>query len=57
MNVARQGAADSHGEEVAADDGGELEDAVADQVTGQGPRDEFVNQPAGGDQEDGYEED
>jgi hypothetical protein len=55
MNVPRQRAADSHGEEVTPDDGGKLEDAVADQVTGQRPRDELVNQAAGGDQEDGYE--
>jgi hypothetical protein len=57
MNVPRERAADSHGEEVTANYGGELENAVADQVTGQCPRHELVNQAAGGDQENGYEED
>jgi hypothetical protein len=51
MNVPRQGAADAHGKEIAADDSGELKDAIADQVTGQRPRHKFVNQAARGDQE------
>ena len=57
MDEARQRAADAHGEQVAADDGGELEDAVAEQIAGQRAGDQLVDQPAGGDQEDGDEED
>ena len=56
IQIAGEGAADAHGEEVGADDGGELEDAVAEEVAGEGAGDEFVDQAAGGDEEDGDEE-
>ena len=52
---AREPAADAHGEQVAADDGRELKDAVAEQIAGQRAGDQLIDQPAGGDQEDGEE--
>src|SRR5215467_13582787 len=46
-------AADSHREQIRANDGGELEDAVAEQVACESAGDQLINEPAGGDQEDG----
>jgi hypothetical protein len=51
IDVARKGAADAHGKQVAADDGGKLKNAIAEQVAGERPRDELVDEPAGGDQQ------
>src|SRR5579864_6782594 len=56
LNESRERAADTHGEEIAADDSGKLENAVADQVAGQRARNQFVDQAAGGDEEDGDEQ-
>ena len=53
----REIAADAHGEQVAADDGGKLQDAVAEQVAGERTGDQLVDEPAGGDEEDREKED
>ena len=52
LEVARQPGADAHREQVGADDGGELQDRVAQQVAGERAGDELVDQPAGRDDED-----
>src|SRR5205085_10787648 len=49
-------AANAHGEEIAADDGGELKDAVTNQIAGYSASDQLVDQAAGGNQQNGYEE-
>ena len=51
--LARQVRADPHGEEVAADDRGKLENGVAEQIAAQRAGDQFVGQSAGGDRENG----
>ena len=56
VDVARKRAADPHGEQVAADDGGELKNAIAEKIACERPRDELVDEPAGGNQQDSYEE-
>ena len=48
--------ADAHGEEIEADDGGKLQNAVAQQITGQRGNDEFIRQPAAGHDENGDNE-
>ena len=52
LEKARQPRADAHREQVGADDGGELQDRVAQQVARQRAGRELVDQPAGGDDED-----
>ncbi len=49
----REPAPDAHGEQVGADDGGELQDAIAQQVAGKRAGDQLIDQTAGGDQKDG----
>ena len=56
-DVAREVCADAHGKEIQADDGGELQDAVAEQIRGQRSNDEFVGKPAASDDKDGDDED
>jgi hypothetical protein len=51
-HVLRQPGTDAHGEQVGADHRRELGHRVAEQVAGQRAGDEFVGQPAGGDDED-----
>src|SRR6266568_1033473 len=46
MDIARERAADSHGEQVSADDRRELKHAVTDEVTRQSAGHELVNEPA-----------
>ena len=53
----REIAAHAHGEQVAADDRGELKDAVAQQVAGERTGDELIDQPACGNQRDRKEKD
>jgi len=48
----RQEAADAHREQVGADDRGELEDAVADQIARHRAGDQLVDEPARGDEQD-----
>src|SRR5262249_9055973 len=50
-DVARQPGADAHGREVAAYDGGELRDAVAEQIAGKRAGDQLVDEAAGRDDE------
>ena len=50
LQESRQVTADAHREQVTADDGGELKNPIAEQVTGQRAGDQFIDQPAGGDQ-------
>ena len=52
IDVAGKRAADPHGKQVAADDRGELKNAVAEKIAGERARDELVDEPAGGDQQD-----
>ena len=49
---ARQPAADPHREQIGADDGGELQDAVAEQIARQRAGDELIDQPARRDEKD-----
>ena len=56
FDVAGEVRADAHCEEVQADDAGELQDAVAEEVTGERRHDEFVGEAATGDDEDGNDE-
>ncbi|EAU69403.1 conserved hypothetical protein [Stigmatella aurantiaca DW4/3-1] len=56
VDEARQVAANAHREEVATDDGGELGDGVPQQVAGQRPHDELVDEPTRGDDQDGDEQ-
>ena len=51
LDEARQPRADAHREQVGADDGAELQHRVAEQVAGQRAGGQFVEQPAGGDDE------
>ncbi len=53
LHVARQVGAEAQGGEVDADDGGELRDRVAEHVARQRARHQLVDEPAGGDDEDG----
>src|SRR4029079_4108439 len=46
----------SHREQIGPDDGRELQDRIAEQVAGERARDELVDEPAGGDDEDRGEE-
>ena len=46
----------AHGAEVDADDRGELEHRITQQVAGQGARHQLIHEPAGGDQENTQEE-
>ena len=57
VDMTRQPRAHPHGEQVGADHGGELGDAVAQQVAGEGPGQQFVDQPAGGDDQDRDQQD
>ena len=52
----RQKAADPHREQVGADDGRELEDAVANQVARHRAGDQLVDQPARGNEQDREEQ-
>ena len=52
LEIARQPGAYAHGEQVAADDGGELQDRIAQQIGSQRTRSQFVKQAAGRDHED-----
>ena len=52
MDVARERAANPHRKQIAADDGRELQDAVAEQVAGERARDQLVDEPAGRDEQD-----
>src|SRR5262249_33541501 len=56
VDEARQPGADTHREEVDADDGRELKDRVAEQVAGRGARKQLVDQAAGGDDQDVQEQ-
>ena len=56
LDVAGEVRADAHREEVQADDAGELQDAVAKQITGERRHDEFVSEATTGDDEDGDDE-
>ena len=56
FDVSREPRADAHGEEIDADDGGELRDGIAEQIAGERAGDQLVDQPAGRDREDGREE-
>ncbi len=51
--VARQETANPHREQVAADDGGKLKYAVAEQIAGESACDQLIDEAAGGDEEDG----
>ena len=55
-DVFRQPRADAHGEQVGADHRRELRHRIAEQVGRQGAGDQFVGQPARGDDEDGKKE-
>jgi hypothetical protein len=48
--------AHAHRKQVAADDGGELQHRVAQQIAGQRAGDQLIRQPAGGDHEDGQDQ-
>lgn len=50
MDIPRQPTADTHGEEVAANDGRELQDAVTEQVAGEGSGNQLIDQAAGRDE-------
>ena len=52
----REITADAHREQVAADDRGELQDAVAEQIARERAGDQLIDQPASGDQKDGDEQ-
>src|ERR1700687_2616212 len=52
IDVTRKSAADPHREQVTANDRGKLKNAVAEKVAGERSRDELVDEPAGGDQQD-----
>src|SRR6266568_4229139 len=56
VDVAGKRAADTHGEEIRADDGGELKDAVADEIAGERAGDELVDEAACRDQQHGDEQ-
>src|SRR6266581_4311273 len=56
VDVAGERAADAHGEEIRADDGGELKDAVADEIAGDRASDELVDEAARRDQQHGDEQ-
>src|SRR5213075_138935 len=51
-----QPASDTHCEQIAADDGGKLENAIAEQVAREGACDQLINEPARREQENRYEE-
>ena len=51
LEVARQPRADAHREQIAADDGRELEHAIAQEVTGERTGDQLIDQPTSGDEE------
>jgi hypothetical protein len=55
-DVARHPRPDAHREEIRADDGGELRDAVAEQIAGQRAGHELVDQPARRDEENRRQE-
>src|SRR6202030_4326926 len=52
INVAGEGAPNSHREEVTANDRRKLKHAVAEQVAGERSRNELVNEPTGSNQQD-----
>ena len=56
IEVTRQPRAYAHGEQIGADDGGELQHRVAQHVRRQRPRRQLVQQAAGGDDEDAGEQ-
>src|SRR6266568_3996624 len=56
VDVAGKRAADTHSEEIRADDGGELKDAVADEIAGERAGDELVDEAARRDQQHGDEQ-
>ena len=56
-DVARQVRPDAHREQVDADDRRELRDAVAEEIAGDGAREQLVDETAGGDGEDRDQED
>ena len=56
IQIARERAANAHREKVRADDGGELEDAVADQIAGERARNELIDEAARRNQQHGNEE-
>ena len=56
FDVAGEVRADAHGKEIQADDAGELQDAVAQEVAGERGDDEFVGKAATGDDKDGDDE-
>ena len=56
LHEARQPGAQAHGEQVDADDGGELQHRVAEQVAGQRAGGQLVDQAAGRDDEDAGEQ-
>src|SRR5581483_7855124 len=56
VDVAGNSAPDPHGKQVAADDGRELKHTIAEQIAGERARYQFVDEPAGGDQQDRNEE-
>ena len=56
FDVAGEVRADAHGKEIQADDAGELQDAVAQEVAGERGDDEFVGKSATGDDKDGDDE-
>src|SRR5712664_3577447 len=55
IDVAGEGAADAHREKIRADDGGELKDAVSNEIAGERASDEFIDEAAGRDQQHGNE--
>ena len=55
-DVAGEVRTDAHREEVEADDAGELEDAVAEEIAGERGNDELIGEAATGDDEDGDDE-
>ena len=52
IDVTREGAADPHRKQVTTDDCRKLKHAIAQKVAGERARDELVDEPAGGNQQD-----
>ena len=51
--ISRRRASEAHREQIRPDDGRELQNAVAEQIAGERSGDQLINEPAGGDQQDG----
>src|SRR5207302_5320944 len=55
VDIAGQGAADAHREQVRPDNGGELKNAVSDEIAGERAGDKLIDQATSRDQQDGNE--